>query len=137
MRRAVALVLLLGLASFGQNEVSFRAFDVWVDAGDAALGAWQVEVTGKGKALVVGVEGGDGAYKEPPFYDPAALHAERIVLAGLTLAKDPPRGRIRVARLHMQETGAVTYATKAIAAARADGTRIEVRVELVPMGEKR
>ena len=130
MRRALVLLLLLGLATFGQDEVRFRAIDVFVDAGDAALGAWQVEIKGGAGALIVGVEGGDGVFGKPPYYDPAALQGGRIVLASFTTAQGLKPGRIRVARLHMQETGAVEYTVKPVAGAAEGGKRIPIRVQL-------
>ena len=60
-----------------------------------------------------------------------------MVLADYTVREDAPKGRIRVAVLHVMETGAPRYAARAVAAAAPGGGKIEVEVEVVPQGEKR
>jgi hypothetical protein len=55
---------------------------------------------------LVGVEGGDApAFRNPPYYDPAALNHRRVILAALTTASDVPHAPFRAARLHLQVTG--------------------------------
>jgi hypothetical protein len=129
-------VLLLGLLVLAprQDAARFGAVDIYVDAGEAGLAAWQVELrTG---ATLVGVEGGDGAFAEPAFYDPAALHREgRIVLAAFTLAEAPPSGRVRVSRVHVRETAVAEYAARSMAAAAPGGKSIEVKVQAVRIGD--
>ncbi len=99
----------------------FFAVDVYIEAGASALGAYQVLIEPAADAhaslKVVGVEGSDpthdggsAAYAEPPFYDPAAMMRERVVIAALsTRAKgELPSGRVRVARVHyMLEEAAI------------------------------
>ncbi|MBI2931491.1 MAG: hypothetical protein HYY16_07550 [Planctomycetes bacterium] len=105
------------------EEKRFAVVDVFVDSGDAPLAAWQVEVTAN--ARIVGMEG------EPvPTYDPAALQGGRIVLAAFSTAEKPPKGRVRVARLHMMEAGLPDYAVKLVAAAAPGGRRIEAKAEI-------
>lgn len=134
-RRALLLVALAALAA-GQ-DARFRAVDVFVNAGDEAVAAWQVELPETKGRLVVGVEGGDGIWSDPPWYDPAALRGGRIVLAAFRTA-DVPRGRVRVARLHLQESGeGAPFDAKLTVAARPGGDRVAARVEIVPMGENR
>lgn len=113
------------------GPVRFVAVDVFVDSGAHALAAWQFELACG--ARIVGIEGA----KEPPYYDPAALEGGRIVIASFTPDPDPPRGRARVARLHLEERGAVEYVPKLLAAGGPGGARIEARIEAVRTGEKR
>ncbi len=95
------------------TTTEFFAVDVYVDSGDAALGAYQVRIepaAGAGARLkVVGIEGSDPArgggaeaFAEPPFYDPAAMMHERVVIAALSTREKSalPTGRVRVARIH-------------------------------------
>src|SRR5262245_61272542 len=52
----------------------FSTVDVYLEAGDRKLAAWQVEISTANAAAIVGIEGGEpAAYREPPAYDPAAL----------------------------------------------------------------
>jgi hypothetical protein len=107
----------------------FTAVDVYVDS-PKPLAAWQVEI--RTDATIVGVEGGEPkAYAEPPFYDPKALRGGRIVLAAFTTDAAPPSGRIRVARLHLQERGASELTAKDIVAAAPGGAKMDVKVELL------
>lgn len=125
---------LLALAALGaapqQAPPRFVALEVYIDTGDKALAAWQFELACDAK--IVGVEG----EKEPPYYDPAALQGGRIVLASFTTDPNPPAGRVRVARLHMEERGAVEYAPRLVVAGAPGGGRIDARIEIVRRGGK-
>jgi hypothetical protein len=117
----------------------FEAVDLFVDSGQLPLSAYQIEVKaatqngkpGSTKVKLVGVEGGEhAAFKNAPYYDPAALHEDqlkdRIILAAFNTGPDLPTGKTRVARIHIQVEGpepAFTVIVKA--AATADGTRIQ------------
>lgn len=121
---ALLLWVLLALP----QEARFTAVDVWIDT-PRPLAAWQVEI--RTSAPVVGVEGGEPtAYAEPPFYDPRALQGGRIVLAAFTTDPAPPAGRIRVARLHLRETGPAELSSKLVAAAAPGGARLDAKLEL-------
>jgi hypothetical protein len=124
--------------------VRFVIVDVFVDAGDRALAAYQVEFTGEiagGSVKLVGIEGSGGAdgtaYTEPPAYDPAALQNERVVIADYsTLAAHKlPHGNTRVARLHLMieapADAAPEYTVNLIAAATPDGTKIQAPASVV------
>ena len=152
----LAIVMLMGLvlaASLGLQEQAprsrvglvetgprFEAVDVFVDSGATPLGAWQVEIKALphgGSVKLVGIEGGAGVYKDPPYYDPAALHEDqfqdRIILAAFTTAADPPSGRTRVARLHVEVTGgAAEYSVKLMTAGAADGSKIDAKATTSP-----
>jgi hypothetical protein len=110
----------------------FTPVAVYVDSGAAPLAAYQVEITAPG-AEIAGVEGGEAAaFRAAPYYDPAALRGGRIVLAAFDTGKDLPRGRTRVATLHMYEPGstAPAYETTLIVAASTDGEPIAASVTL-------
>jgi hypothetical protein len=91
------------------DVVYFVPVAVFVDSGDMSLGVYQVEIKAiAGDIKIVGVEGGEHkAFKEPPYYDTAALMQDRIILAKFCTDDDLPTGRTKVATLHMQVTGDV------------------------------
>lgn len=113
----------------------FVAVDVYIDSGDARLGAWQIEYVGgsgqEDRVMLVGVEGGEHpAYTTAPHYDPAALDGGRVIIAAYTTAADSPSGQSRVARLHLSVPGGaeVTHTVRLIAAGDSEGVRIAPRV---------
>ena len=114
------------------DPVRFQTVDVYVDPGDKPLAAYQFSVTAAAKtALLAGLEGGDHpAFARPPYYDPKALIDEAVVVAALSTADDLPRGRTRVARLHVQVTGRddPRYDAKLHVAAGPDGTPLHAKV---------
>jgi hypothetical protein len=122
--------------------VRFTHFDVFLDAGDKALGAYQVELRcTTSNVTLVGIEGGEhGAYKEPPYYDPAALHnprGSRVILAAFNTGADLPAGKTRVARIHVQVAGpAPEFQTRLVAAADSSGGAVEAAVTLVAGEDK-
>lgn len=124
-----------------EEGVRFRALDVVLDAGSRSLAAYQVEISASSpEARVVGVEGGETeSYRKAPYYDPAALEGGRIVLGAFTVAADPPRGRTRVARIHVMEPSGAEpeYAARVVAAAAPGGEKIEAKLELIPTGGTR
>ena len=64
-----------GLATDGR----FVALDIFIDAGDESVAAWQLEFVST-TTTIVGVEGGDAPFDEPAHYDSRALHGKgRIV----------------------------------------------------------
>jgi len=88
-------------------DVRFEAVDVFVDAGESPLSAYQFDLATPARegwqASIVGVEGGEHpAFRKAPYYDPAALHAGRIIIAAYSVDEALPTGRTRVARLHME-----------------------------------
>lgn len=135
--------LLLG--AFGQppqptntSTPRFTHIDVYLDSADTPLAAYQVEFKAADDSTrLVGIEGGEhAAYKDPPYYDPAALAdtsgPERVILAAFNTGNDLPAGKSRVARLHLQVTGTVEpqFTTRVMAAATADGAEIPITVSL-------
>jgi hypothetical protein len=111
--------------------------EVYVDAGQASLAAYQFEVTARtGNVALVGLEGGDHpAFKSAPYYDTRALLRNKVIVAAFSTAADLPRGRTRVATLMVQITGEAepAYDAKLVTAASADGKPIAATVTLTPV----
>ena len=82
--RRLGIFVVLGLlaarvaaAEPESTPARFTTVDIIVDAGAESLAAYQIEITARGDAKIVGVEGGDhAAFKAPPHYDPAALQEQ-------------------------------------------------------------
>jgi hypothetical protein len=113
----------------GRPAVRFEAVDVYVDSGKSPLAAYQFELAAEvGDMKIVGIEGGEhAAFKEPPYYDPAALMKHRVIIAAFNTGADLPSGKTRVARVHVQVTGDAEpeYVVKLHVAASADGKEIK------------
>ncbi len=168
VRQTIARVVLCGLAcgsmgvAPGTSEsaefacqpenamaVRFEAVDVFVDSGTVPMAAYEIEfranVAGteaageNGRALLVGVEGGvHKAFTKPPYYDPAALQGNRIIVAALSVDKELPTGNTRVARLHVQvpAKSMPDYACAIVVAGDTDAKEIKATatVRLADMG---
>jgi hypothetical protein len=132
----VAIALLLSIGAAGAafaGGPSFYPVDVVIDTHGAELAAWQVEITyPTGRASLAGIEGGDRPFAEPPYYDPKGLSAGRVIIASFTLDAAAPRGRVRVATLHlMDETReGARLAARLVVAAGPDGDSIDATVTL-------
>jgi hypothetical protein len=113
----------------------FLPVDIYLDAADRPLAAWQVEFTSESEDVkIAGVEGGaHAAFAHPPYYDPAALSKGRIILAAFNTGKDLPAGRTRVATLHLHVRGGARpdWSVKVEAAADAGGSQIPVKATVV------
>ena len=129
----IVALALLGFAAIAQENstpIRFNTVDVFVDAGTQPLAAYQLSFTAtSGDVKIVGIEGGEHpAFREPPYYDPLAIQHERAILAAFNTASADrlPKGRTRVAIVHVQITGARTpvYAVKLEAAANQEGSRV-------------
>jgi len=133
--KAVLAVLAVWLITAGianaaehrEEAVRFKAVDVFIDSKDQPLAAWQIELRSTGGDVkIVGIEGGEhAAFREPPYYDPAALNRNRVILAAFSTGQTLPTGRTRVARVHVQVSGTPEYQVKLIVAASADGKEIQ------------
>ncbi|QOV88909.1 hypothetical protein [Humisphaera borealis] len=112
--------------------VRFETVDVYIDAGDKPLAAYQFTLHSATKtALLAGLEGGEHpAFAQPPYYDPRALIDERVIVAAYSTAEELPQGRTRVARLHVQVTGDknAEYVATLQTAAGADGSIIPAKL---------
>ena len=146
--------LLAGLAALGTAAAlsltaqpaagRFTVVDLFV-VSDAPVAAWQVELTERRGAMqVVGIERGDDTtFRDPPFYDRVVLDrdaTDRIVLASFSLstAEQLPRGRVRVARVHVRTDGTAepVYDARLVAAGTADGRRIDAQLSLETQTER-
>ena len=111
----------------------FEAVDIYVDSGTRPLAAYQLTFRAtRGDVKIVGIEGGEhAAFKEAPYYDPAAMQQERAVLAAFnTVAREQlPTGRTRAATVHVQIRGteAPRFVAKLETAATHNGTAITAR----------
>jgi len=116
-----------------QPKVRFAPLHVYLDSGGNALAAFQLELKGTaGQVKIVGVEGGshEAFSKTPPYYDPAALANDRIIIAAFSTQRNLPKGRTRIATLHLQILGDAQpqYELKLIVAADANGKEIPARI---------
>ncbi|MBM4029554.1 MAG: hypothetical protein FJ280_29770 [Planctomycetes bacterium] len=82
---------------------------------------------------IVGVEGGaHPAFREAPYYDPAALMNDRIIIAAFHTGKDLPSGRTRIATIHLQVPADAEprYELKLTVAADANGGNLPAKLNL-------
>ncbi len=129
---AVAVLVLGASALAAQDRPAFAVYDVVLDSESRVLGAWQVEVKG---LEVVGLEGGDtAAWREAPYYDPAALAGGRLLVAGFTLDASAPAGRVRVASIHAIARPGADATVTLVAAAESGGARFVPKATLVRRG---
>jgi hypothetical protein len=118
-----------------QPQSRFASVDILIDPKGQPLAAWQLEFSAEvGQISLVGVETGEHpAYaKRPPYYDPAALAGNRIILGDYSLDKTLPTTTTRVARLMLEIRGdrQPQYVTKLTAAADPTGKPITAAVTL-------
>jgi hypothetical protein len=137
------LLVLFLLAPLGADQTALPAADpsvrflpvhVYLDTKGQPLAAYQFEMKANGPEVkIVGVEGGEhAAYKNPPYYDPAALMQNRIILAAFSTDETLPTGKTRIATLHLQVTGPgyPDFATELTVTASADGRNIPANLTL-------
>jgi hypothetical protein len=130
-----AAVLWTGIARAQTAEVRFRAVDVVIDAGEVPLAAYQLELFyDKASSSLVGIEGGEPPYSEAPYYDPKGLTIGRVVIADFSTVSDPPRGRIRVARIHVEERGDPKLHVRLVTVGTIGGRKVWAQIQLVPFG---
>jgi len=112
----------------------FEAIDVFVDSGPQQLAAWQLALMSKTRGVeIVGIEGGEHpAFAEPPYYDPRAMNNNRVILAAFSTGNDLPKGRSRVARIHvlLRGPGDRLWHTELTTSASADGTKIPAEISI-------
>ena len=127
-----------GPADVEADDIRFEAIDIFVDSGDVPLAAYQFELSSDTKGVeFVGIEGGEhAAFNEPPYYDPKAMNNSRVILAAFSTGKDLPKGRSRVARIHVQleGPGLKEYRTKLSVSATTDGKEIPATVLIARAG---
>ena len=115
-----------------QPKVRFAPLHIYLDSGNKPLAAYQFELkTAAGQIKIVGVEGGQHeAFKEAPYYDPAALANDRIIIAAFNTGSELPKGRTRIATIHLQIIGDAEpdYELKLTVAADADANEIPAKI---------
>ena len=118
------------------QSVRFDAIDVYVQTGDEPLAAYQLDLSAeKGDVTIVGIEGGESdVFTAPPYYDPAAIQNDRVIIAYFsTAAADAlPRGKVRIATIHVQIVGDIEpeYDAQITIAATVDGEPIDAELIL-------
>jgi hypothetical protein len=135
---AVSLMLALVYAKVGQAatkigpKVRFAPLHIYLDSGIRPLAAYQFELKAvAGRIKIVGVEGGQhAAFKDAPYYDPAALANDRIIIAAFNTGSELPKGRTRIATIHLQIIGDAEpdYELKLAVAADADAKEIPAEI---------
>lgn len=118
---------------------AFTALELWLDTGDRPLAAYQLEVAASaGEVKIIGIEGAapGSVFAEPPYYDPAAMQNERVVIADFSTGAPGtlPAGQFRIATIHLQVVGDVepAFETKLTIAAGADGMKLEAQLTTGP-----
>ena len=141
-----------------KERVRFAPVHIYLDPAGKPLAAYQFELVcsvpvraypaGEDNASrrhyehpvkIVGVEGGEHpAFKEAPYYDPAALMNERIIIAAFNTGADLPTTRTRIATIHLQITGDAEPQCELnlTTAADADGEKLPVKITLEKGGQK-
>ena len=118
--------------STAQSGVRFAPLHIYVDSGNKSLAAYQFELkAAAGQIKIVGVEGGrHEAFKEAPYYDPAALAKDRIIIAAFSTGSDLPKGHTRIATIHLQIAGEAEpqYELKLTVAGDKDGKEIPAEI---------
>ncbi len=123
-----------------RSKQRFAPVEIYLDSGNTPLAAYQfgLKVT-KGSVKIVGVEGGEHpAFREAPYYDPAALTQDRIVIAAFNTGDDLPTGRTRITTIHLEITGEAEpqYELVLALAADSEGHRFPAEITL-ERGENR
>ncbi|MHC4121825.1 MAG: hypothetical protein ACYSWO_30505 [Planctomycetota bacterium] len=115
-----------------EPSVRFAPLHIYVDSGARPLAAFQFELKATaGQIEIVGVEGGQHpAFREAPYYDPAALANDRIIIAAFSTGSDLPTGHTRVATVHLQIIGDAEpeYGLELTVAADAKGDEIPAEI---------
>jgi len=132
----VAILLLVPQTSHAgksiRERVRFVPVRIYLNSGQRSLAAYQFEFKATtGRIKIVGVEGGEHpAFNEAPYYDPAALMNDRIIIAAFNTGDDLPKGRTRIATLHLQVLGDVEpqYTVNLVTAATANGNEFTAEI---------
>ncbi|MEN6578379.1 MAG: hypothetical protein ABFD90_18685 [Phycisphaerales bacterium] len=117
-----------------RQAVRFAPVHIYLEPGGKPLAAYQFELRAtSGQIKIVGVEGGEHpAFKDAPYYDPAALQNERIIIAAFNTGADLPTTRTRIATIHLQIVGDIEpqYELNLTTAADATGEKLPVEIAL-------
>jgi hypothetical protein len=90
---------------------------------------------------LVGIEGGEPApFRSAPYYDPAAMQGERVILGAFSTApaEQLPRGGVRIATMHCLVSGdsRPVFRATVSAAATSDGQPISIQANVKERNEK-
>ncbi|MDI6450011.1 hypothetical protein [Anaerobaca lacustris] len=149
------LVAALAAPRIGQGgradepTIRFAPVHIYLDSGDTPLAAYQFELVCsvpvrasesnasrrhyEPAVKIVGVEGGEHpAFNDAPYYDPAALANDRIIIAAFHTGADLPTGRTRIATIHLQipADAEPEYQLKLAVAADANGREFPTELAL-------
>jgi hypothetical protein len=117
-----------------QQKVRFAPLHIYIDSGNRALAAYQFELkTIAGQVKIIGIENGEHpAFSEPPYYDPAALANDRIIIAAFSTDKNLPKGRTRITSIQLQIIGDTEpqYEIELTVAADTNGNEIPAKITL-------
>ncbi len=117
-----------------RQTTRFAPVHIYLDSGSKPLAAYQFELKAvTGQIKIVGVEGGEHpAFSEAPYYDPAALMNDRIIIAAFNTGDDLPTGRTRIATIHLQILGDAEpeYQLTLVTAGDANGESLPVKITL-------
>jgi hypothetical protein len=117
-----------------QPNVRFAPLEIYIDSNKQVLAAFQFELKAvTGQIKIVGVEGGEHeAFEEPPYYDPAALANDRIIIAAFNTGIDLPVGRTRIATVHLQIIGDIQpeYEINLTVSADSEGQQIDATISI-------
>ena len=115
-----------------QSNVRFAPLHIYIDSDNKPLAAFQFELkAAAGQIKIVGVEGGQHkAFEEAPYYDPTALLNDRIIIAAFDTGSELPKGRTRIATIHLQIIGDAEpdYELMLTVAADADANEIPAKI---------
>ena len=122
-----------------QRKVRFAQLHIYLDSGSRALAAYQFELKAtagrpalaKAGVKIVGVENGEHpAFEEPPYYDPAALAKDRIIIAAFSTDENLPKGRTRITTIQLQIIGDAEpeYELELTVAGDANGNEIPAKI---------
>ena len=130
----LAYVPARGIKYVSGQKVRFAPVHIYLDPGEKPLAAYQFELRARtGQIKIVGVEGGEHpVFQEAPYYDPAALMNDRIIIAAFNTGTDLLHGRTRIATIHLQILGDAEpqYELKLVTAADQDGQEIRADLNL-------
>jgi len=117
-------------------QKTFIPLHIYIDSGDAPLAAFQFELTASNETFyITGVENGahPAFAATPPYYDPAALQNNRIIIANFNTTNDLPSGSTRVATIHLMIQGPQNpeFNLNLITAADPQGNKINARISLI------
>ena len=153
---SLAVLLLIPRVSRAAKPVTtgvrFVPVHVYLDPGGKPLAAYQFELVcsvpvraysseednasrrhHEQQIKIVGVEGGEHpAFRDAPYYDPAALMNDRIIIAAFNTSSDLPTMRTRIATIHLQIPGDAEpqYELSLTTAADANGENLPAKITL-------